>query len=187
MVFKLSALSFFPSDPLLPLQNPNAPSVLKWFLKMISVMLPREMALDILLGLLSLEDKMPMDSSSGNVLFDEDRLNDYLEEVVLTQSICDCIEDFIRTHHSLPCSELQSLVEKLVFQLQSIHSECSFISPWEKQYTFMYICKLVLLSRALLHSLDAHCVHVVALKKSVSSVLTECASLHPIFHISGFI
>ena len=63
---------------------------------MISVMLPREMALDILLGLLSLEDKRPMDSSSSNVLFDEDRLNDYLE-VVLTQSICDCIRDFIHS------------------------------------------------------------------------------------------
>ena len=136
-------------------------------------MLPREMALDILFGLLSLEDKRPMDSSSSNPLFDEDRLNDNLEEVVLTQSICDCIEGFIRTHQSLSGLELQSLVEKLIFQLQSTYPKCSFSSPWEKQYAFMYVCKLVLLSRALLHSLDARYVYAVALKEAVSSVLTE--------------
>ena len=139
--------SLFPSDPLLPLQNPN------------------------LLGLLSLEDKRPMDSSS--ILFHEYRLNDNLEEVVLTQSICDCIEGFIRTHQSLSGLELQSLVEKLIFQLQSTYPKCSFSSPWEKQYAFMCVCKLVLLSRALLHSLDARYVHAVALRKTVSSVLTE--------------
>ena len=178
-------LSFFPSDPLLPLQSPNAPSVLKWFLKMISVMLPREIVLDILLGLLALENNPPVDNSSGNVLFDEDRLNDYLEEVVLARNICDCIEDFVHIQHSLPGSELQPLVERLIFQLQSIHPKCSVISPWEQQYTFLYICKLVFLSKALLQSLDVH--YVVTLKKAVSSVLTECASLHPIFHIHGFI
>ena len=152
---------------------------------MISVTLPREMVLDILLGLLSLEDKQPMEKSSSNLLFDEDCLNDYMEEVILTQNICDCIEDFIRTHHSVPSPELQSLVEKLALQLQSILPECSFDSPWEKQITFVYICKVLLLSRALLHSLDAHC--VVTLKKVVSSFFIEHATLHPIFHTSGFI
>lgn len=99
----------------------------------------------------------------GNVLFEEDPLNNYIEEVRVLTAACRAIKDLIVCHCKQLHNRLVSLAQQLhivATNLQTNYSELtctsvdftSFIvnrfSPWDKPHVFLALCKVALLCEA---------------------------------------
>lgn len=142
-------------------ESPNPSSALRWFVKSLPVLLRNPtISFDILLSLLPpdvvsfqsmhtlAQDSQP--SPISNLLFDEDPVNDYAEEVVILQLVVRALEDIISTlspTQTLTAVQIDNLM-KTVPSLQrdengdQMNNESS---PWEDSTGFMHRTKLKLL------------------------------------------
>ena len=101
---------------------------------------------------------------SGNVLFEEDPLNNYMEEVRVLTAACRAMKYLIASHCKQLHNHLVSLAQQvhtIAKSLQTHYSEStcasvgfetSFIvnrfSPWDRPQVFLALCKVALLCEA---------------------------------------
>lgn len=147
--------------------SPNPSSALRWFIGSLPILLRNlTTSFNILLSLLPREvslfqsmhtfsqDSPPSPISS--LLFDEDPINDYAEDLVIIQLVVRALKDTIKMLP--PTQTLTSVqVDKLVQALPSLpndrkdkdggklSSECNVATPWEDSTGFIHRTKATLL------------------------------------------
>lgn len=131
----------------------NPSLAMEWFIKSIPALIPNlpDLALSTLLHLLPDDLGDPTDSSS-NLLFDEDPINEYTEDVVVLQHICSCLRGMLAKHeelisHQLILDHLDTKSEKL--SKKDEDSSSVNISAWENPKQFMKRVRCNLLHSAL--------------------------------------
>ena len=113
----------------------------------------------------------------GNLLFEEDPLNNYMEEIVVLTETCSAMKTLIGVHHEHLHKPLLVLTEQLCSRASSLQMELSDatdinsevfheFSPWEKQHAFLTLCKVCLLAEAVVDG-------VVEAAHSDSHIFTE--------------
>ena len=99
-------------------------------------------------------------SCNTNLLFEEDPLNNYMEEIVVLSAACRGIEIVVATH----CKQLHEALVRVAQQIcttaaalkTSVGSEVAALgevlvssgSPWERPKVFLGLCRVCLLSEA---------------------------------------
>ena len=97
------------------------------------------------------------------MLFEEDPLNNYMEEIRVLTAACEAVETLLAGH----CCELLQSVVSLTRRLQTIskalidnHERGGYLSPWDQPQVFLGLCKVSLLSEAVVKGLhQAGCSH----------------------------
>ena len=143
----------FASDRLI--QCPSCSSALQSYLISLPIILGHvpQKTLEFLLRIVDLPSShadKPAPVGSGNLLFEEDPLNNYMEEITVLRAACSAMETLIANH----CKSLNVL--SLAQQVKSVGSSLlakldSNISPWTEQHWFHDLCKVALVREALVN------------------------------------
>ena len=96
----------------------------------------------------------------GNLLFEEDPLNNYMEEITVLVAVCRAVESLLSSHSR----ELKQVFLDLAKQVKDVaiilfsrvnssENGCAVerVSPWDEQHVFHGLCKVALLSEALVN------------------------------------
>ena len=174
-------------------ESPNPSSALRWFIASLPVLLRNlTTSFNILLSLLPPEvtsfqsmhtlsqDTPP--SPIGNLLFDEDPINDYSEDVVILQLVVRTLKDTV--HKLSPTQTLTAdQVDRLVQVLPSLSSDqkdksggkissgLCVATPWEDSTGFMHRTKMTLLV-SLLETVGQHLEGMAS--KEIEAVVSAC-------------
>ena len=153
--------------------NPSASSALHSFFTALPLIFHHHplTTLTILLHLVALDtvvadiagSESSTSSSNTNLLFEEDPLNNYMEEIVVLTAACRGIEIVVATH----CKQLHEALVRVTQQIcttaaalqTSVGSEVPALgevlvssgvplSPWERPKVFSGLCRVCLLSEA---------------------------------------
>ena len=105
-----------------------------------------------LLSLLALEPVAPPSAESTNPLFDEDPVNDYAEELVVSGHVIQCLSHMTVTHRSVVVEHLELLREQVTkWRAQEIGSNLGS-NIWENPALYVWNAKMKLLSDLFLKS-----------------------------------
>ena len=93
----------------------------------------------------------------GNLLFEEDPLNNYMEEITVLVAVCRAVESLLSSHSRELKQDLAKQVKDVAILLfsrvNSSENGCAVerVSPWDEQHVFHGLCKVALLSEALVN------------------------------------
>ena len=163
-------------------EKPDASSALQWFLHALPVMLEDKVqGYRVLLGLITPQShENLLVEESSNLLFAEEPINNYKEELSLVQDVCSSLQQLLSAHSQELQSQLLQLSEIVLSQVRSCLSvDCFCYSAWEKPNFFMYVCKVMFLAKLLLTARP----QMTVLRDSIDAfVEVNTASLHPLIH-----
>jgi hypothetical protein len=164
----LSSLSPFVENlhTVIACPSPSSSSALQSFVSSLPLVLYRDpqSAFTVLLHLLNLDSSQVESRSSGtsNLLFEEDPLNNYLEEVVVLASACRALKTLVTHHSEKLLDRLFGLAEQVTsstllvevnFDQCTSASMCKF-SPWDKPQMFLRLYKVALVSEAVVNGTE---------------------------------
>ena len=162
-------------------QTPSACSALCSYIASLPLIFPNHphTTFTLLLQLVNL-NASEASHGGGNLLFEEDPLNNYMEEIVVLTEICHAMKTLISVYHEqlhkpllVVTEQLCSLANSLQMKLpdaadtervnsEAFHNLPAEFSPWEKQDVFLALCKVCLLAGAIVDGvveaghLDSH-------------------------------
>lgn len=149
------------------LQTPSSSSALQSYLTSLPLILHRHphTPLTILLGLIDLEsiEKELKPRDQTNILFEEDPLNNYLEEMVVISAAGAALETLLSHHTTELLSTVESLIElirRVTTALESKRSIQVQFSPWNERNIFLGLSKVSLVSRAVTNGMKRAGSHV---------------------------
>ena len=144
-------------------QTPSPSSALCSYIASLPLVFPHHphTTFTLLLQLVNL-NASELSHGGGNLLFQEDPLNNYMEEIVVLTETCSAMKTLIGVHHEQLhkpllvlteqlCSRASSLQMKLsdATDIEQVNSEVFHeFSPWEKQHVFLALSKVCLLAGA---------------------------------------
>ena len=145
-------------------ESPSPSSGLLSFLSSLPLIFTHRphIALSILLRLVDLDSDLsslppPDHGGHSNPLFQEDPLNNYMEEVEVLAVACQAVQLLLSTHTAYLQTQLDTLVGKLVATATHFLGSQSgenvqglLFSPWERPGHYLGLCRLTLLSEAIL-------------------------------------
>ena len=141
--------------------HPSSSSALQLYLSCLPLVLHRhpQTALKILLGLVG-HESLRLEKENENVLFDEDPLNNYMEEISVLRVSCRAIETLLTSHSedvketlARVSEQVQSEATALKAKLEGRMCPSSF-SPWDEPNVFIGLCKVFLLSDAVVNGVE---------------------------------
>ena len=161
--------------------NPSSSSALDSYISCLPLALHRHphTALTILLTLVDLQSVV-LEKENENILFEEDPLNNYMEEMSILRVACTAIEKLI-AHHSKFMTEtltrlsqeVQSLATAVMAKLEGSKYAVSF-SPWDEPNVFHCLCKVSLLSETVVNGVKksdcGHQLHLSDFMKIKSNI-----------------
>ena len=112
-------------------------------------------ALTVLLQLVALDSEpSKTDSDHGNLLFEEDPLNNYMEETVVLAAACQGVQTLVSSHYHQLESAIGHTAQQLCSTATALLQRCSEVggvsfSPWEKPKLYLGLCRVSLLSEAI--------------------------------------
>ena len=142
-------------------QTPSACSALCSYIASLPLIFPNHphITFTLLLQLVNL-NASEASHGGGNLLFEEDPLNNYMEEIVVLTETCRAMKTLISVYHEQLHKPLLVLTEQLCSLANSLqmklpdaidtafHNLSAEFSPWEKQDVFLTLCKVCLLAGA---------------------------------------
>ena len=144
--------------------HPSASSALRSYITSLPLLLHHcpHTTLSVLLQLVDLDESLAKKSDgTNNLLFEEDPLNNYMEEISVLTAACRALKTLLSNHCEELCEPLISLVQKVqsigTFLLAEVTSSDDNInsrmvgkfSPWDQRQVFLGLCKVALLSQAI--------------------------------------
>ena len=142
--------------------HPSPSSALNSFILSLPLILHHQphVTLKILLHLVDLDASILEKRSSytSNLLFEEDPLNNYMEEMTVLADVCNAMKTLIAHHHEQLQEPLSHLVQHLCDIGSSLLVEAKLggkngrtvcnLSPWDNPLLFLCLCKVTLVSEA---------------------------------------
>lgn len=136
---------------------PSASSALPSFLSVLPHVFREHpnTALTVLLQLVALDSEpSETDSDHSNLLFEEDPLNNYMEETVVLAAACRGVQTLVSSHYRQLESAIGHTAQQLCSTATALLERCSEVggvsfSPWENPKLYLGLCRVSLLSEAI--------------------------------------
>lgn len=140
--------------------HPSSSSALQSYILCLPYTLHRypQTALTILLCLVDLESLL-VEKEHENVLFEEDPLNNYMEEISVLRTACKALEVVVAAHYGdlkeiLRLSQQVKNMATVVIARLEISTDSDIFSPWDEPNVFHGVCKVSLVSEALVNGVQ---------------------------------
>ncbi len=156
----------------MPVDSANAACALQYFVVSLMPGLPGDDTSHPLIEILQVTARPPQ-PGSGNILFDEDPINNYMEEPELVKHVCSSLAH-------VPTGVCSSLLSQVHTELLVYANEECAVCPWDNPSRFMHVCKLLMVAKCLINlpRLESPC--QLALKEVVGKIMSGGALMHPL-------